>query len=78
MRTKRLRENVEKYLAEVGKASTHQILDHCNNTTAHGTTSSQIGNILAKDERFVKCGVEKISEPPHRNYTIVVWTLRRR
>ena len=55
-RTKRLREEVHKFLAERGRANTVEVFDHLNERFSWGATMNQVGNILAKDSRFEKVG----------------------
>ena len=51
-RTKRLREEVYKFLGERGRANTVEVFDHLNERFSWGATMNQVGNILAKDLRF--------------------------
>lgn len=78
MRTTRLRERLVTYLSG-GPKTTHQILEHINNTTKHGTTTHVLGNILGKDKRFKKVGNENITEAPEKGvyhqYQITIWGL---
>ena len=55
-RTKRLREEVYKFLDERGRANTVEVFDHLNERFSWGATMNQVGNILAKDLRFEKVG----------------------
>ncbi len=75
MRTTRLRQNIKKYLKVHGEAHTHQIQEHLNETMRHGTTSQQLGNILAKDKDIVKVRETKRGGAVSGAYTICVWAL---
>ena len=55
-KTSRLRNEVETYLNENNKANTVEIFDHLNSRFKWGATMNQVGNILAKDNRFEKIG----------------------
>ena len=58
-RTKRLRRKIIKYLEQVGQASSTEIFEYLNNNSYGGTTSQQVGNILAQDPRFRVIGTTK-------------------
>lgn len=53
-RTKRQRENIIKFLEQVGSADTRTILNHINSKMHSGATMNQIGNSLSKDPRFIR------------------------
>ena len=55
-RTNRLRNEVETYLHDNETANTVEIFDHLNSRFKWGATMNQVGNILAKDNRFEKIG----------------------
>ena len=55
-KTSRLRNEVETYLNENNSANTVEIFDHLNSRFKWGATMNQVGNILAKDNRFEKIG----------------------
>ena len=55
MKTQRLREQIVAFLAERPR-NTSEILKHVNASLRHGTTSQQLGNVLAKDASIVKVG----------------------
>ena len=55
-KTSRLRNEVETYLHENNTANTVEIFDHLNSRFKWGATMNQVGNILAKDNRFEKIG----------------------
>ena len=73
-RTKRLREAVRVYLAENGRSHTVDIFDHLNDRFSWGATMNQVGNILAKDNRFEKVGHVRDFFRGAR-YTVCVWDL---
>ncbi len=74
-RTKRLREEVRKMLAEKGEANTVEIFDHLNSRFSCGATMNHVGNILAKDRRFEKIGHVRDFFRGGK-YTVCVWSLR--
>ena len=53
-RTKRLRTEIQSFLTNVGEANTTDILDHVNQRFRWGATMNQLGNVLARDRRFIK------------------------
>ena len=55
-RTRRLREEVLNLLEDKGTANTVEIFDHLNDRFRWGATMNQVGNIMAKDNRFSKVG----------------------
>ena len=73
-RTKRLREAVRVYLSENGRSHTVDIFDHLNSRFSWGATMNQVGNILAKDNRFEKVGHVRDYFRGGR-YTVCVWDL---
>ena len=73
-RTKRLREAVQVYLKENGRSNTVEIFDHLNERFSWGATMNQVGNILAKDNRFNKVGHVRDFFRGGR-YTVCVWAL---
>ena len=75
MRTTRLRQNIKKYLATNGECNTQQILEHINNTMRHGTTSQQLGNVLAKDKDIIKVNSARRAGSVSGSYEICVWAL---
>ena len=60
-KTSRLRNEVETYLNENNSANTVEIFDHLNSRFKWGATMNQVGNILAKDNRFEKIGHVPVS-----------------
>ena len=73
-RTKRLREEVHKFLAERGRANTVEVFDHLNERFSWGATMNQVGNILAKDSRFEKVGSVRDFFRGAR-YSVCIWSL---
>ena len=57
-RTLRLRTEIATYLKSVGEANTTDILDHVNQRFRWGATMNQLGNVLARDRRFIKVGFD--------------------
>ena len=53
-RTKRLRDAIDEYLESVDVANTTDILDHVNQRFRWGATMNQLGNVLARDRRFIE------------------------
>ena len=76
-RTKRLREEVYKFLGERGRANTVEVFDHLNERFSWGATMNQVGNILAKDTRFEKVGSVRDFFRGAR-YSVCLWSLSRR
>jgi hypothetical protein len=58
-RTKRLRDAIDEYLESVDVANTTDILDHVNQRFRWGATMNQLGNVLARDRRFIKVGFDE-------------------
>ena len=73
-RTKRLREEVHKFLGERGRANTVEVFDHLNERFSWGATMNQVGNILAKDTRFEKVGNVRDFFRGAR-YSVCIWSL---
>ena len=74
MRTIRLRNEIVKYLSDK-EANTTTIYEHLCKKYRHGTTMCQLGNILAKDPRFIKVGSERKTGALSGRYSICIWTL---
>ncbi|MBT3641115.1 DUF3860 domain-containing protein [Euryarchaeota archaeon] len=72
--TRRLREEVRRYLDEKKTANTVEIFDHLNSRFRWGATMNQVGNILAKDIRFDKIGHTR-GQFRGSVYTVCVWGL---
>ena len=58
-RTRRLREEVLNLLEDKGTANTVEIFDHLNDRFRWGATMNQVGNIMAKDNRFSRSGTSE-------------------
>ena len=70
-----LKKKIVKFL-EDGKKTTTEILCHLNDTSRHGTTMNQLGNILSKTTDIKKIGMARIGKPmspgSHEN---AVWAI---
>ena len=75
MRTRRLRQQIKKYLEKHGECNTHQIQEHLNSTMRHGTTPQQLGNVLSKDKDIVKISNTRRAGTLSGSYEICVWAL---
>lgn len=75
MKTQRIRDKVKKYL-EQGTKNTIEILDMINNSSRHGTTCQQLGNVLSKDRDIIKIGHVKRGAIVSGTYNICEWALR--
>ena len=73
-KTSRLRNEVETYLNENNSANTVEIFDHLNSRFKWGATMNQVGNILAKDNRFEKIGHVR-GQFRGSVYTVCIWSL---
>jgi hypothetical protein len=76
-KTSRLRNEVEIFLQENETANTVEVFDHLNNRFKWGATMNQVGNILAKDNRFEKVGHVR-GQFRGSIYTVCVWSLQTR
>jgi len=76
-RTASIQKRIVKFLTEEKKEATfHEILRHINDTTRHGTTSQQLGNVLSKNPRkFERVGETFVSSLLSGGYEISVWRL---
>ena len=74
-RTQRLREEIHTFLAAEGEANTTTILDHVNRRFRWGATMNQIGNVLARDRRFVKVGFHDQSDSGGFRMRVCVWSV---
>jgi hypothetical protein len=75
MKTTRIRQNIKKFLNERPRNTT-EIFDHLNKTLRHGTTTQQLGNVLAKDKDIVKVGYIKRSGIISGGYDICEWATK--
>lgn len=84
----RMYNRVVEFLEEKGEASTHEILDYCNNAPSkatgrrmqHSITMQQLGNLLAKYPAFVNMGMVMVESNTSRladkgRYKIATWCL---
>ena len=74
-RTLRLRTEIEAYLSNVGEANTTDILDHVNQRFRLGATMNQLGNVLARDRRFVKVGFDEGTDIGGFRMRVCVWSI---
>ena len=74
-RTQRLRTEISSLLAEVGEANTTTILDHVNQRFRWGATMNQLGNVLARDGRFVKVGFDEGTDIGGFRMRVCVWSM---
>lgn len=67
-------------LTENEKLSTGEILEAVNNRYTWGFTTHQMGNVLAKDERFVKleevAKITSLAGDGSSTYSQALWSLR--
>jgi len=79
MSKKLLRNKAEALLREHGEMDTTQLRDHLNKRLKHGTTVSELGNILGKYSEFVKVRKETRISCAGRSsgsYKVCVWALK--
>ena len=74
-RTQRLRTEILSFLNEVGEANTTTILDHVNRRVRWGATMNQLGNVLARDRRFVKVGFDEGTDIGGFRMRVCVWSM---
>ena len=74
-RTMRLRTEIATYLGNVGEANTTAILDHVNQRFRWGATMNQLGNVLARDRRFVKVGFDEGTDIGGFRMRVCVWSI---
>ena len=74
-RTMRLRTEIATYLGNVGEANTTDILDHVNQRFRWGATMNQLGNVLARDRRFVKVGFDEGTDIGGFRMRVCVWSI---
>ena len=72
-RTKRLRSEIQDFLSEVGEANTTDILNHVNQRFRWGATMNQLGNVLARDRRFIKVGFDENTDIGGFRMRVCVW-----
>jgi hypothetical protein len=71
----RLRTEIATYLGNVGEANTTDILDHVNQRFRWGATMNQLGNVLARDRRFVKVGFDEGTDIGGFRMRVCVWSI---
>ena len=74
-RTQRLRGEILSFLSAVGEANTTTILDHVNRSFRWGATMHQLGNVLARDRRFVKVGFDEGTDLGGFRMRVCVWSM---
>ena len=74
-RTQRLRQEISTYLSKVGEANTTDILDHVNQRFRWGATMNQLGNVLARDRRFVKVGFDEGTDVGGFRMRVCIWSI---
>ena len=74
-RTQRLRGEILSFLTEVGEANPTAILDHVNRRFRWGATMNQLGNVLARDRRFVKVGFDEGTDIGGFRMRVCVWSM---
>ena len=74
-KTQRLRQEISTYLTTVGEANTSAILDHVNKRFRWGATMNQLGNVLARDRRFVKVGFDEGTDVGGFRIRVCVWSI---
>ena len=74
-KTQRLRQEISTYLTTVGEANTSDILDHVNNRVRWGATMNQLGNVLARDRRFVKVGFDEGTDVGGFRMRVCIWSI---
>ena len=74
-RTGRLRNEIAQFLEANGVSNTSQILDHVNQRFRWGATMNQLGNVLARDRRFVKVGFDEGTDIGGFRMRVCVWSI---
>ena len=74
-KTQRLRQEISTYLSTVGEANTSAILDHVNKRFRWGATMNQLGNVLARDRRFVKVGFDEGTDVGGFRMRVCIWSI---
>jgi len=74
-RTQRLRSEILTFLEQVGEANTTTILDHDNSRFRWGATMNQLGNVLARDRRFVKVGFDEGTDVGGFRMRVCIWSM---
>ena len=69
------RTEIQSYLGEVGEANTTTILEHVNRRFRWGATMNQLGNVLARDRRFIKVGFDEGTDVGGFRMRVCVWSM---
>jgi hypothetical protein len=77
MKTRRLAEWAMRAIneSEHGRLNTHEIREHINNRTQHGTTTNSLTNVLAKSSAFKKIDTVRTTSILNGGYDIAVWAI---
>ena len=70
-----MRSAVVDFLHERGQANTSEIFEHLNNRFCWGATMNQLGNVLARDPRFMKSGFDDGHVPGGFRMRVCIWSL---
>ncbi len=73
-KTKRMRQQIKRFLKENPRSTTKAIQVHLNSTTRHGCTPNQVTNILAKDPEIKEVGNTRIAGLIG-TYKVNIWEL---
>ena len=74
-RTGRIRNEIAVFLDVNGDSNTSQILEHVNRRFRWGATMNQVGNVLARDRRFVKLGLIESTTMAGFRERVCLWAL---
>jgi len=75
-RHKRMIVKMAQHLNDIGPRNSRQILEHLNNTTRHGSSMNEMGNVLSKNPKwFQKVGTDEVDAEISGHYYIIVWDL---
>ena len=74
-RTGRIRNEIAVFLDVNGDSNTSQILEHVNKRFRWGATMNQVGNVLARDRRFVKLGLIESTTMAGFRERVCLWAL---
>ncbi|NCG42162.1 MAG: DUF3860 domain-containing protein [Euryarchaeota archaeon] len=74
-KTQRLRGEIASFLGEVVEANTTDILDHLNRRFRWGATMNQLGNVLARDSRFIKTGFDEGTDIGGFRMRVCIWSI---
>ena len=74
-RTRRLRGEILTFLSEVGEANTTAIRITSTADFDGGATMNQLGNVLARDRRFVKVGFDEGTDIGGFRMRVCVWSM---